>query len=209
MDPYDGKYEKLNKSQKSPRAITILLTLIFLVLSAQFSLTCYLTYEGYRIVEDSSDSLNSLKSMPVGEMTKYITETFYGVKMQTDLTPVEQTIQNVHDSSKKMRELIYAQEETSKNLKAFIQEASDHKALFKTTLQLALNLQAPLKGINNMGSDRNQDDLKGILHKVHSSLSKLEDNELNNLMLKGTVLAADVDKVIHRFEKTIDKLHNI
>lgn len=208
MDDFNGKYEKLG-GQTKPRSVIIILTLILIVSAAQLGLTCYLTYEGYRIVEDNSDSFTGLKQIPVNEISEYVTNTFHSVKRQNELTPVENTMKNVHDSAAKVRELVFENEETSNNLRLFMREAADHKALFKTTLDLALNLQAPLKGIGNVVSPQNQVDISEILHKVKVSLSKMDDNEVNNLFLKATTLATDMDKAIIRFEGAVDRLHNI
>lgn len=209
MIPYNNKYEKLNDNKKPPRSVVIILTLMLIVSAAQLGLTCYLTYEGYRIVTDNSDSFTGLKQFPVNEISEYVTQTFHAMKRQNELTPVENTMKNVHESANKLRELVFAQEETSDNLRLFVSEAVGHKALFKTTLDLALKLQAPLKGIGNVVSPQNQIDISAILHKVKASLSKMNDNELNSLMLKATTLATDMDKAIIRFEGAVDRLHNI
>lgn len=201
-----GKYEKIN-ARKEPRATIVLLTLILFVLAGQLGLTSYLAYEGYKVVE--STNLESVKQVPVNEIAEYVTTSFHSMKEQDRITPVKETLQNVHEASKKVKEMVYEQEETSHNLKEFMKEAVEHKKLFQTTLELALALQEPLKGVTNVVKPQNQVDISTILHKLATSLSHLDDDELNTFMLKATTLATDMDTAIKRFETTVDRLHNI
>ncbi|HIB78284.1 MAG TPA: hypothetical protein EYO58_11900 [Flavobacteriales bacterium] len=166
----------------------------------------------------NAKAVRSLSSVPIGDMADWTKETFYKVKK----SPVDETMKNIHDSSVKVKSLIFTDlKETVGKVNYIRDEAYKHRSLFTNALQLTLDLQEPLQTLRKILNDRNQDDLRVILDKLRSSFERVNDDDVHiivdrvkylvseNNVQKIMSFVKDADGAIKKSEKLFNKVHDI
>jgi len=214
-------YGKLGDvKRKSSYVVPICLGLILTVLTIHLGVVLFVLSEGNRVLGSmfNADAIASLSNVPVREMADWTKETFYKVKK----SPVDETMKNLHDSSVKVKSLIFTDlKETVRKMNHMSDEAYKHRSLFSNALQLTLDLQEPLQSLRKILNDRNQDDLRVILNKLRTSFERVDDDDMRiiihrvkylvseNNVHEAMMFIRDADGALKKSAKLFNKVHDI